>query len=154
MYDRVYVAGVKITDRPIGEVEKPTVLYAPTGSGNSSDLNYSSLSIGEKIVSKLLARGATVIFRPHPYTKRNPASAQQMARVEQLLARDADKERANCQLEEILPEHRGGTTPFTRRRPTRTTTTASGASGTRPDEQRGYRPLSTRLWPHSMIWTS
>lgn len=51
---------------PISEVKAPKVLYAPTWQGSSDDDNYSSLLLGPKIVDALLARGATVIFRPHP----------------------------------------------------------------------------------------
>lgn len=88
---RPQVADVEVVDTPISTVEKPTVLYAPTWTGNSSDVNYSSLAIGEKIVKALLARGATVILRAHPYTARNPASAQQLTRLEQLLAADGGR---------------------------------------------------------------
>jgi len=86
---RPQVAGVEITNQPISAVPQPTVLYAPTWTGNSSDVNYSSLGIGEAIVKGLLARGITVILRPHPYTTRNPASAQQLARLEAMLTADA-----------------------------------------------------------------
>jgi hypothetical protein len=86
---RPQVAGVEITTRPVSAVESPTVLYAPTWTGNSSDVNYSSLGIGEKILGGLLSRGVTVVLRPHPYTTRNPASAQQLANLEAMLAADA-----------------------------------------------------------------
>ena len=49
-----------------------TVLYAPTWQGGKPTTNYSSLALGAKIVSALLERPATVIFRPHPFTYRDP----------------------------------------------------------------------------------
>ncbi|MGH3661235.1 MAG: CDP-glycerol glycerophosphotransferase family protein, partial [Micromonosporaceae bacterium] len=88
---RPQVADVTVVNRPISAVEKPTVMYAPTWTGNSSDVNYSSIAMGEKIVGKLLERGATVILRAHPYTRRNPASANQLERLEQILAADKEK---------------------------------------------------------------
>lgn len=58
---------------PISQVTAPRVLYAPTWQGNSANDNYSSLLVGAQIVDALLARGATVIFRPHPAgQKREP----------------------------------------------------------------------------------
>ena len=69
----------------------PTVLYTPTWAGAAEDTNYSSLGIGHIIVSALIAKGVTVVLRPHPYVTRNPASAAQLARVEALLAEDAAK---------------------------------------------------------------
>ena len=49
-----------------------TVLYAPTWHGGKPTTNYSSLPLGPRIVDALLARGVTVIFRPHPHTYRDP----------------------------------------------------------------------------------
>jgi hypothetical protein len=48
------------------------VLYAPTWHGGKPNTNYSSLMLGSRIVDALLARGVTVIFRPHPHTYRDP----------------------------------------------------------------------------------
>jgi len=88
---RPQVADVAVSTRDISTVEHPTVLYAPTWTGNSSDVNYSSLAIGEKIIRGLIQRGATVILRAHPYTTRNPASAQRLGALERLLADDASR---------------------------------------------------------------
>ena len=49
-----------------------TVLYAPTWQGGKPTTNYSSLPLGPRILDALLARGVTVIFRPHPHTYRDP----------------------------------------------------------------------------------
>ncbi|GAB3993035.1 hypothetical protein GCM10029992_03630 [Glycomyces albus] len=46
--------------------DAPVVLYTPTWTGMSDDVNYSSLRIGSVIVSALLERGATVLLRAHP----------------------------------------------------------------------------------------
>ncbi len=86
---RPQVSQVRIDRRPISTVAQPTVLYAPTWAGWFDGMNHCSLSIGPAIVRGLLARGATVICRPHPYTTRNQAAARQLAAVEQLLASDA-----------------------------------------------------------------
>lgn len=66
-----------------------TVLYAPTWSGHNADSDYSSLPIGYDIVSGLLARNCTVIYRSHPYTGRNPAHALESERIKYLLRQDA-----------------------------------------------------------------
>ncbi|ADD45296.1 CDP-glycerol glycerophosphotransferase family protein [Stackebrandtia nassauensis] len=120
MYDRVFVAGqagveryrrygVKITDEqfrivgrpqvadvrvdrePIANKKHPTVLYAPTWTGDSADVNFSSLPLGEALVTELLARGATVLMREHPFTRRNVAAGRALERVQELLATDRAK---------------------------------------------------------------
>jgi hypothetical protein len=86
---RPQVAQLAVTERPIAEVDVPAVLYAPTWVGGHTDSNYCSLPIGPEIVARLLAAGATVIFRPHPYSERDRASAGQLRQIEQVLARAA-----------------------------------------------------------------
>jgi hypothetical protein len=66
----------------------PTVLYAPTWVGTHASGNHCSLPVAEPIVRALLARGVTVLLRPHPYTSRHRESARQLLRVEQLLGQD------------------------------------------------------------------
>jgi hypothetical protein len=85
---RPQVESIEVTDRRIGELTGTTVLYAPTWIGLYADVNYSSLPISERIVRSLLERGATVIFRTHPFTDRDRRSAIRRERVEQLLAAD------------------------------------------------------------------
>ena len=114
MYDKVFVAGragrdryrthgVEIPDdkfvivgrpqvesiatgpRPRAGSDPPTVLYAPTWRGQYEDSNYCSLPIGATIVSTLLDAGARVVFRPHPFSVSDPVSAEQIARIEELL---------------------------------------------------------------------
>ncbi len=88
---RPQVEDVAIAERPIGEIERPTVLYAPTWSGFYADSDYSSLRVGPQIVDALLARGCRVVFRPHPYARR---SAELRAATEQIIATlEADRAR-------------------------------------------------------------
>ncbi|ADD45297.1 CDP-glycerol glycerophosphotransferase family protein [Stackebrandtia nassauensis] len=119
MYDRIFVAGqagidryhnhgidiptakfrivghpqvAKVTVGPRAKAaDTPTVaLYAPTWTGLSEDVNFCSLPMARDICAALIARGVTVIVRPHPYTRRNPAAARQLDAVERLLAADAE----------------------------------------------------------------
>ena len=65
---RPQVEDVRPVERPIGEVAQPVVLYAPTWRGHVEETNLYSLPDGERIVQALLDRGATVVFRPHPFS--------------------------------------------------------------------------------------
>ena len=115
MYDKVFCAGPAAIDRygahgvdiPRGKFEivgrpqvesvRPaegpggvhTVLYAPTWRGHVSETLLYSLPQGESIVRALLARGLTVIFRPHPFSHDFPEDAVVVRRIEALLAADA-----------------------------------------------------------------
>ncbi|HEU5128885.1 MAG TPA: CDP-glycerol glycerophosphotransferase family protein [Glycomyces sp.] len=118
MYDRIFCAGqagidryaahgvsippekfdivgrpqVSVLDIPrtaIGDVESPTVLYAPTWTGFYEDANYCSLPLGPGLVRALLDRGATVVFRPHPYTDRDDGAKRSRIAIEELLRADA-----------------------------------------------------------------
>jgi hypothetical protein len=81
---RPQVESIEPASRAIAEIGSPVVLYAPTWSGFHGDADYSSLPVGVAIVSALLARGATVVFRPHPYARRDQANA---AAIERIIAR-------------------------------------------------------------------
>ena len=118
MYDRIFVAGqagidryanhgvsipqekFDIVGRPqvsvldisrtaISDVKTPTVLYAPTWTGFYEDANYCSLTLGPALVRALLDRGATVLFRPHPYTDRDDGAKRHRIEIEELLRADA-----------------------------------------------------------------
>ncbi len=120
MFDKIYVAGQAGIDRyaannvyidpekfvivgrpqvstiatatgPIREVTRPTVLYATTWSGLYADADYSSVANGPKIVAELLRRGCTVIFRPHPLTRRTASLRMIAAQIDQMLAADRAK---------------------------------------------------------------
>ncbi len=65
-----------------------TVLYAPTWAGFYDDSNYSSLPAGPEIVRQLIGADCTVVFRPHPFTRRSPALMRARAEVIRLLEAD------------------------------------------------------------------
>jgi hypothetical protein len=88
---RPQVESIKVTAAGIRDVAEPVVLYATTWTSHYADANYCSLPIGERIVTKLLERGATIILRPHPYADRDPASVRRLARLQQILAADRDR---------------------------------------------------------------
>lgn len=69
--------------------QRPVVLYAPTYRGTLGDMQLSSLAEGERIVAAILASGAAVIFRPHPFTQRDAASRVLVKRIDDRIAADA-----------------------------------------------------------------
>lgn len=85
---RPQVESITVSREPIRDRAEKVVLYTPTWTGHNADVDYCSLPIGEILVRRLLDRGVTVILRAHPYTAQNPASARQLARIEQVLAED------------------------------------------------------------------
>jgi len=118
MYDRVFVAGragvdryhrhgvdipehkfrlvgrpqlhdIRVGERERAEGEAPVLLYVPTWTGFTEDVNYSSLNEGKRIVEAAVARGATVVFRTHPYTRTNAAYQAHAEEIRALLAADA-----------------------------------------------------------------
>lgn len=116
MYDEIFVAGKAAIDRyrrnavhipaakfvvigrpqldsihaASGRVpQRPTVLYAPTWSGHNAAGTNSSLSEGLALVGDLLAEDVTVIFRPHPISRRLRAERAQAAAIDALLRHDA-----------------------------------------------------------------
>jgi hypothetical protein len=76
---------------PIGELSEPTVLYAPTWLGFHLDTQYTSLAVGPQIVERLLERGCTVVFRPHPYSYRSGPLRRSCRRIKALLEADAEE---------------------------------------------------------------
>jgi CDP-glycerol glycerophosphotransferase (TagB/SpsB family) len=87
---RPQIEDIETVTAPISTVDKPVVLYAPTWYAADYERNHSSLPIGTAIVSALLARNATVIFRPHPARRKLPESAAAIAAVHKLLKADAE----------------------------------------------------------------
>ncbi|MCW2801848.1 MAG: hypothetical protein JWN06_65 [Propionibacteriaceae bacterium] len=85
---RPQVEAISKARSPIGEIESPTVLYAPTWRGPFADSRVYSLPIGEQIVTALLERGATVIFRAHPFNYRFADAAATIASIGRLLEED------------------------------------------------------------------
>ncbi len=91
--DRVRVIGRPQTEGIVNGAKRvpknPTVLYAPTWRHADDTLDVSSLSVADRIVEALLARGCTVVFRRH-FAGQNHAEAEAMIqRVNRLLAADA-----------------------------------------------------------------
>lgn len=91
---RPQVEDVAVADPALGPAEHPVVLYAPTWRGGLEDSLFGSLRHGERIVSALLDAGATVWFRPHPYSWRDADSRVQIARIDALLAADGSRPHA------------------------------------------------------------
>ena len=88
---RPQVENVKQSTTPIADVPEPTVLYAPTWRGHVEETMLYSLPSGERIVSAMLARGATVIFRPHPFSYDFVEDAAVIERIKALLEADRRK---------------------------------------------------------------
>ncbi|HEY9478099.1 MAG TPA: CDP-glycerol glycerophosphotransferase family protein, partial [Microbacteriaceae bacterium] len=86
---RPQVENIQVGRRNDAPSDDPTVLYAPTWAGHNADSNYTSLPVGYDLVSALLQRGCTVIYRSHPYTKMNAANLAESERIQRLLAKDA-----------------------------------------------------------------
>ncbi|MGP5319062.1 CDP-glycerol glycerophosphotransferase family protein [Arthrobacter rhombi] len=68
-----------------------TVLYAPTWRGPYKDTEVYSLRHGEEIVSALLQRGCTVIFRAHVLNYQFPDDVKRINRISRLLRKNAAK---------------------------------------------------------------
>ncbi len=69
---RPQVEGVRAADGRLADIPNPRILYAPTWRGNYSDASYSSLPQAEVLFEELLARGCSIVFRPHPYCRKDP----------------------------------------------------------------------------------
>ncbi|HEY9292399.1 MAG TPA: CDP-glycerol glycerophosphotransferase family protein [Microlunatus sp.] len=87
---RPQMSGLRRSERPIVEADPPTVLFAPTWRGYNAQTVLSSLPLGTKIVSALLERGATVVFRPHPFSWLGAGERVEINAVDDLLRRDRE----------------------------------------------------------------
>ena len=87
---RPQVESIETATASISAVDNPVVLYAPTWYAADRKNNHSSLPIGAAIVSALLARNATVIFRPQPANRKLPEAAAAIAEIDELLRVDAE----------------------------------------------------------------
>ncbi|GIJ76365.1 CDP-Glycerol:Poly(glycerophosphate) glycerophosphotransferase [Micromonospora phaseoli] len=85
---RPQVENVAVAAKPIASIANPRVLYAPTWAGFYADSNYSSLPFGYDIIKALVARGCSIVFRPHPYSRRSPVLNRECDRIQALLAED------------------------------------------------------------------
>lgn len=88
---RPQVESVHRARGPIRGVEQPTVLYAPTWRGHVDETRYYSIPRGELIVQRLLDRGATVVFRPHPFNFDIAEDTATVLRINELLRVDAER---------------------------------------------------------------
>lgn len=89
MIGRPQIRGIDQTRRDLTSVDDPRILYAPTWAGIEHEVNFSSLRHGPKIVEQMLAHGLTVVFRPHPLSRRGRRHGQLIATIESMLERDA-----------------------------------------------------------------
>jgi hypothetical protein len=87
---RPQVETIETATASISAVDNPVVLYAPTWYAADHKNNHSSLPIGAAIVSALLARKATVIFRPHPANRKLPQAAAAIGEIDELLRADSE----------------------------------------------------------------
>ncbi|HEX6758282.1 MAG TPA: CDP-glycerol glycerophosphotransferase family protein [Propionibacteriaceae bacterium] len=87
---RPQIENIQTATASISTVDNPIVLYAPTWYAVDYKNNHSSLPIGTAIVSALLARKSTVIFRPHPANRTLPEAAAAIAAIHELLRADAE----------------------------------------------------------------
>jgi len=85
---RPQIERILTRDEPLPLGTPRTVLYAPTWHGGKPNTNYSSLPLGSRIIDALLKRGATVIFRPHPSTYRDPQQAGLALDIQRQLSAD------------------------------------------------------------------
>jgi hypothetical protein len=88
---RPQVEGIEVRDTDAEVPTAPVVLYAPTWRGSLEDSLFGSLRAGERIVRALLAAGATVIFRPHPYSLRDAESRALITQIDDVLSAATDR---------------------------------------------------------------
>lgn len=103
---RPQVAALARADRPIGRIQPPTVLYAPTWRGYNARTGLSSLPVGPTIVRALLKRGSVINFRPHPFSWLGAGERAQIAGIDELLRKDRESSRRPHRL---AAEHRRAT---------------------------------------------
>ncbi|MCD9153742.1 CDP-glycerol glycerophosphotransferase family protein [Aeromicrobium duanguangcaii] len=75
---------------PVTEVERPTVLYAPTWTGNGKMTNFSSIKVADRILRALIDADVNIIFRPHPVFLRAPSWTDRLAALDAILQADHD----------------------------------------------------------------
>lgn len=88
---RPQTESIEVSDSLLRDIENPTVLYAPTWHGKKAIENYSSLDYGQEIVESLLARGAAIIFRPHPASKSSKKYRALITEIQTILKSDSAK---------------------------------------------------------------
>lgn len=78
-------------ERPIREIERPTVMYAPTWQGLDGEADFSSLALGPTIVKRLLERDVDVIFRAHPLSYRWSERREHIKAIHEILREDRER---------------------------------------------------------------
>lgn len=84
---RPQLRGAEHGPRTRGSNEPITVLYAPTWLGYNDASTLSSLAHAGPYIERLLAVGARIIFRPHPFSSKSPEERRLVAGVDELLLR-------------------------------------------------------------------
>jgi hypothetical protein len=87
---RPQMAQLEHADRPISEIDPPTVLFAPTWRGYNAQTTLSSLPIGPAIVTGLIERGAVVHFRAHPFSWLGARERTEIIAIDDILRRDRE----------------------------------------------------------------
>lgn len=116
MYDRIFAAGLAATERYAAHgvtispekfeiVGRPqleavdvttelpstgssTVLYAPTWRGHVDETMLHSLPVAPQIITELINRGMTVVFRPHPFSYEFEEDAETIRQIQSMLQED------------------------------------------------------------------
>lgn len=86
---RPQVAQITPARGPVGQLERRTVLYAPTWVGPYRDTDVYSLPVGAELVRALLARDVRIVFRAHPLNYGQPVGRELVEEIQQILAADA-----------------------------------------------------------------
>lgn len=85
---RPQIESIMVRDEPLPAGSPRTILYAPTWKGGRPSTNYSSLPNGLTMITAVLERGSTVIFRPHPLSYNDHTDAARIRAIHELLAAD------------------------------------------------------------------
>lgn len=85
---RPQIESIQVRDEPLPAGAPRTILYAPTWKGGRPSTNYSSLPNGLAMIQAVLARGSTVIFRPHPMSYNDRTDAARIKAIHDVLAAD------------------------------------------------------------------
>lgn len=85
---RPQIESIMVRDEPLPAGTPRTILYAPTWKGGRPSTNYSSLPNGLAMITAVLERGSTVVFRPHPLSYNDRVDAARIKAIHELLAAD------------------------------------------------------------------
>lgn len=85
---RPQIESIMVRDEPLPPGSPRTILYAPTWKGGRPSTNYSSLPNGLAMITAVLQRGSTVVFRPHPLSYNDRVDAARIRAIHELLAAD------------------------------------------------------------------